>query len=647
MSALPDDKHRQAVYEAAERLHELGFTVLPIRTGTKEPPIGFKWGEYRERRPDASERMAWFLEQGHQLAVMAGRMVTPLDFDTPGAFDAMCEACPQLASFPRVRTGSGLEHVWCRVADARRKQVVKTPDGGRMELRYGTHYTLVPPSLHPNGKQYAWEIPLDGDVPTVTLAELGIASQDPAPTSPNAPVDVNGEPLQGNERDNIVAVLAEFWVEGQRTNLTLALAGWLAASQSVPIADTRAIVEALVDLRSPGDDEKQLLDYAHAIENSYRKAAAGEEVRGWAALSEILNSSAMKQLDLIMRRRQPTLTVGEGRKLEEPKHPFLTSVYDLLQEPEEPDVWLVEGLIRAGTVNLTVGPPKTFKTFFEQELHLAVASGTDAFGMYQTNGLPQPTLYIQDESSRRAWRRRWKQMHQGRRLDPEMTRDTLYTVTNQRIDFQDQQSMDRLVKEAIEAVEPVLITFDPLREFHSADENDAREMRPIIQLLKQIRDTYNVAVNIVHHNNKNPNYENPMDSIRGTTALPGAMDGFLFVMRTQDDQQVKVQPLLKEGGQAEPFLYRVTEDDQRGIVLETFTPDDKGTFQPQDIITWARMRGDWWSIETAITELPAGQTTVRAHIRRLANEGKLRTKVGRRNKKHYAHPEVSDDEPDF
>lgn len=646
MSALRDDKHRKAVYDAAEHLHSLGFTVLPIRTGTKEPPLGFKWGEYRNRRPDASERLEWFLNQGHQLAVMAGQMVTPLDFDTPGAFDAMCEQCPAIADMPRVRTGSGLEHVWCRVEDAHRKQVVKTPDGGRMEVRYGTHYTLVPPSIHPNGKRYRWEIPLEDDIPTITLADLGIASQEPA-TQSSAPVDVDGEPLQGNERTNVVSILAEFWTEGQRTDLTLALAGWLAASQSVPIADTRAIVESLVDLRSPGDDQKQLLDYAMAIENSYRKAAAGEEVRGWAALGEIVSLSALKQLDLIMRRRQPTITVGEGRKLDEPQHPFIISVYDLLQEPEEPDIWLIEGLIRAGTVNLTVGPPKTFKTFFEQELHLAVASGTDAFGIYPSSGLPQPTLYIQEESSRRAWRGRWRLMHRGRNLDPEMTRDTLYTVTNQHVDFQDQQSMDRLIREAIEAIEPVLITFDPLREFHGADENNSQEMRPIIQLLKQIRDAYNVAVNIVHHNNKNPNYDNPYDSIRGTTALWGAMDAGLFVMRTETEDQMKVKPMLKEGGQVDPFLYRVVDDKANGIILETFTPEEKGTFQPQDILTWARMRGDWWTIETAVAELPAGQTTIRSHVRRLANERKLQTKTARQNKKFYAHPEISDDEPDF
>lgn len=645
MSALPDDKHRQAVYEAAERLHELGFTVLPIRTGTKEPPIGFKWGEYRSRRPDASERLAWFVEQGHQLAVMAGDQVTPLDFDTPGAFSAMCEQCPAIADMPRVRTGSGLEHIWCRVEDARRKQVIRTPDGGRMELRYGTHYTLVPPSLHPNGKQYEWEIPLGDSVPTITLADLGLASQEP-PAKTSAPVDVDGEPLKGNERDNIVDVLSEFWVEGQRTNLTLALAGWLAASQSVPIADTRAIVEDLIDRHSPGDDEKQLLDYALAIENSYRKAAAGEEVRGWAALSEIVSTGALKQLDLIVRRRQPTVTVGEGRTTDEPKHPYITSIYDMLNEPDEPDIWLVDGLIRAQTLNLIVGPPKTFKTFFEQEIHLAVASGTEAFGMYTTGGLPRPTIYVQDESSRRSWRRRWRRMLAGRGTHPEMIRDTLFTITNQHVNLEDQESVDRLI-EQIEAIEPALITFDPLREFHGADENDAREMRPIIQLLKKIRDTYEVTVNIIHHNNKNPNYENPMDSIRGTTALPGAMDGFLFVMRTQDEQQVKVQPLLKEGGQADAFLYRVVEDGGKGITLETFTPNEKGAFQPQDILTWARLRGDWWSIETAFAELPAGQTTVRAHVRRLANEQKLRTKVGRQNKKFYAHSEVSDDEPAF
>lgn len=645
MNAMPDERHRKDVYDAAEDLHARGFTVLPIRTGTKEPPIGFKWGEYRKRRPDASERLQWFHEDGHQLAVLAGTMVTPLDFDTPGAFDAMCAAFPQLATFPRVRTGSGLEHVWCLVTDATRKQIVRTPDGGRMELRYGTHYTLVPPSLHPNENHYRWELPLGESIPELTLADLGIEAQRPS-SQATEPIDVDGEPLKDDEPDNIIDVLSDYWFEGQRTDLTLAFSGWMAASQTVPIADTRAIVERLVTEYSPGDDRKQLLDYTMAIENSYRKAANGEEVRGWAALGEILSPSSMKQLDLIMRKRHPTVTVG-STKTDKPQYPFLMPVYDLLQEPEEPDVWVVEGFIRAETLNLTVGPPKTFKSFFEQELHISVASGTDAFGIYPTDGIPRSTLYIQDESSRRFWRRRWRRLLAGRGLDPEMIRDTLYTVTNQHVDFQDQASIDRLIKEAVETVEPVLITFDPLREFHGADENNAQEMRPIIQLLKEIRDTYGVAVNIVHHNNKNPNYENPMDSIRGTTALPGAMDGFLYVMRTNDDAEMQVKPLLKEGGQAEPFLYRVVDGDGEAIHLETFTPDDRGPFQAHEVLTWAKQRGDWWSIETAVAELRAGDSTVRRMVRSLADDKKLQLQTIKQGKKLYAHPEVGNDEPAF
>ena len=48
------------MYAAALALIEAGVSVIPIQPGTKEPPIGFRWGEYTTRFADASELFDWF-----------------------------------------------------------------------------------------------------------------------------------------------------------------------------------------------------------------------------------------------------------------------------------------------------------------------------------------------------------------------------------------------------------------------------------------------------------------------------------------------------------------------------------------------------------------------------------------------------------
>src|SRR5690554_4531180 len=111
MSSVRAEPNTNAIYEAAERYVRMGISVIPIRTGTKEPPVGFRWGEFVHRTADASERFEWFVVQGHQLAIIAGPDVVPLDFDSPDGFDSLARQYPEVYDLPRVRTGSGSHHV--------------------------------------------------------------------------------------------------------------------------------------------------------------------------------------------------------------------------------------------------------------------------------------------------------------------------------------------------------------------------------------------------------------------------------------------------------------------------------------------------------------------------------------------------------
>ena len=78
-----------AIYQAARRLVGLKISCIPTRTGTKAPPLGFRWGEYAHRLPDASELWEWFVGSGHQLAVLPGIIsgwLSIVDFDGVGGF---------------------------------------------------------------------------------------------------------------------------------------------------------------------------------------------------------------------------------------------------------------------------------------------------------------------------------------------------------------------------------------------------------------------------------------------------------------------------------------------------------------------------------------------------------------------------------
>ena len=104
--------------------------------------------------------------------------------------------------------------------------------------------------------------------------------------------------------------------------------------------------------------------------------------------------------------------------------------------------------------------------------------------------------------------------------------------------------------------------FDPLREFHSADENKSDAMLPVIQALRWLQTTTTVVA--VHHTAK-PNENDALKTVgqrsRGTSALAGAANTVVLVER---NGKSKVHKLLFEMKSAE-------EPDPLAIALDTET----------------------------------------------------------------------------
>lgn len=640
--------------EQAEAFAALGVSVIPIAPKTKEPPLGFPWGTFTKRMADSSERYHWFGENGWQLGVVCGPIsgnLVIIDFDRKqfddGGYAKHAEQFPKIKRLPRVRTGSGKVHVYCR-SD---RPIVKYDVGvapDRIEVRSGNHYCVAPSSIHPDtGKAYVWErLPKHG-IPKINLEDIGFETREKRHEERDEP-GIEGEPLDDAERDRIVEFMRPFWVEGQRHNLTLALAGYL-AGQCVPERDVDEIISEL----SHNESDHERRDVRIAVRDTYRKWKQGIAVAGWSKLTDrnapLISSSAAAQLELMLKGRIGTFTFVEaGEQDTENTYPYIIDVADLLNEPDEPEQWLVENVWRDATVGLIVGPPKTYKSFFAQELSVAIATGTPMFGMFDVPE-PQCVVYIQEESARRFVRRRYAGILRGHGIHPEALRGQLYTITNQHFRLDDPVHVQRLIEEAIEAYEPALIILDPLREVHWQDENKAESMMPMLRTLKDLRDVYGISIAIVHHNNKNPEYTNPAESIRGSTAIWAAMDAGIFIQTTDTENRMKVNLTLKEGGQVDPFLYSVISE-EGSIKFEIVELD--GSKRPSkatvnDLVQWAWGRRDWWTVEDAMSALPVADSKTRRLIRDAVRTQQIQEMTGPKNRKMYAHPEVSNDEPTF
>ncbi len=153
-----------------------GWSVIPVLAGLKRPAI--RWKIFQTLRAGEAELTRWFgRDRGWQVGVVSGRVSGDLvvrDFDELEAYRRWAQAHPELAAaLPTTATPRG-RHVFFRAADLRFRGL---PDG---EYRGTGHYTLLPPSRHPNGPSYKWLIDLPaGELPLIDPIEAGLLPADP------------------------------------------------------------------------------------------------------------------------------------------------------------------------------------------------------------------------------------------------------------------------------------------------------------------------------------------------------------------------------------------------------------------------------------------------------------------------------------
>lgn len=214
---------------------------------------------------------------------------------------------------------------------------------------------------------------------------------------------------------------------------------------------------------------------------------------------------------------------------------------------------LIDGLLGKGMLSVIYGPPRNGKSFIALDMAMSVATGQPWFGRPV---LPGPVLYATCEGldgvPKRVQAAAENKVGPGIRppvaffphpLDVPDNWDELVTLTKQVGQYYGQP--------------PVMVVIDTLYHyFGDGDENSSKDMRIFTKALGQYREAFpDLHVMLIHHSGKAAD-----KGMRGSTALPGAIDTTLRVTRVDDatngDLYVEKQ---KDGRDAYSIPFKLAE----------------------------------------------------------------------------------------
>jgi len=493
--------------DAALELWERGFHTIPLGDASTPPPPSLvkrcggdvedarakwpkspriQWADYQRRQPSEDEIRRWWQQWPQaNIGIVTGLQVVVVDADSDEAV-----AYVQSGALTRtpwmVRTGRGVQFYY----QANEKFPIRNSANAaaKLDIRGVGGYVVAPPSIHPNGRTYEWEVNeaygADSvmDLPVLTADDIAAINGYNQPQGTGLDVDLSrvslpasGAPVQPGGRNAAAASLAGRYI---RDGMSLAeieaeLARWNAGNPvPLPAGELRTTIASVART---------------AVRNH-----PGEPI----ALTPA-------------PRPEPSS--------------WLYSYGDLLDSPPaQPESFWRGATLFRGARMLIAGGPKLGKSMLFQAMAIAAATGGNFLGWPFAR--PLRVAWLQAEIHKAFLPARFSRLVRGlEAAELDLLKANL-TVSG-RIDFDLTSRLDEAaLTAALAERRPDIICFDPIINFSTADENDNVEIKKLLRSLDRLSAELDCAVAIVHHTNKGDPKGDLFSAIRGASAFRGWYD---------------------------------------------------------------------------------------------------------------------------
>lgn len=508
--------------------HKKGFSVIPLKPQSKIPMLTH-WQQYSTTKSTVEEIEKWWTETpnaniGIVCGPAGGRFLFVVDQDVlkdenkipvlyeNGDFKERgdIQGCP-----PTVlqTSGSGGKQMFYFAPE---EYEVGNRIGVRrlVDVKGLNGQVVVPPSIHPNGKEYSWD-----------WEELDIANITEFPKEDlDAFLGVSGE-----GKDSVDKVLAGVPVgEGKRHIGIAQVAGYY-----------------LRKAKSPAEIDMARIA-VYAWDKMVNKSPEPEKERQ----KEINNVfDGILKLEQIKRDKQTSTSGKAKKKFVEPK---LWQISDILTTDFGEEEWAVENLISKQGITALSGNPGDFKTWLTIHTALCVVRNVPVFGKFKvTQG---NVLIIDEEDHIRLLKKRLE-------LLGAKESDEINYLSQGGIKVDNEDVLEFILR-IIEDRDIKLVILDSLVRIHDQEENDASGMSTVFSNLQKFI-TAGASILFTHHHRKQTGFgsSNAGQSMRGSSDILAAVDCHIMIERKREEEHRLIikQTKLRQAELLPAFELSVTQ----------------------------------------------------------------------------------------
>lgn len=483
--------------EAAIKYAKLGFAVFPLEPRMKEPATDHG---FLEASTNPATVEAWWIQNpDYNIGIATGEpshlVVIDADVDKIKGktgdqsiydWEAVYGEMPETWE---VLTGRGGFHKWYRSDGDFKCSVDILPF---VDIRANGGYVVAPPSVHPNGKLYEWEVSSHPD--DIPLADLSGSALELLKRKGTKKQD-NGEKKTFKDYNGVIEV-------GHRQGALISLEGYLKSlnmSDEAIMAAVRAENDVSCDVPMTEEElQKEIFPFLKrdiTPETDWRETV------------------------------MPVDDISPASGLPAPE-----SLANVLKHPPELAPELIKGVLRQGHKMIISAPSKAGKSFLLIELAWAIAEGKNWCMSECTQG---KVFYINMEIDGRSFKRRVVEVYNRYGTDTDGHPSNI-TAWNLRGHSMPITELAPLVIEQVKGHGYVAVIIDPLYKVMSGDENSNSDVAQMSRGFDMIAQETGCSVIYAHHFSKG--YAGDKASIdRGSGAGTFARDPDAILTLTQLD----------------------------------------------------------------------------------------------------------------